>query len=221
MNKAKKKILVLIIIFLGIGLFAKIMILDNEDGLFSIAAGLDVPSKSYYFVIERIYKISETKNIGDKILGYLEGDKNKHLHNLYVKTLGIIGEYYSSTFLLKAYSKYQHDMNHRSTLSQIINSMGLIGNEDLVPLLETLLKDHDKLDVQVTKYSIARALYFITGKSYSYTNQSGERTQLHVTDELAKARRVIVNSKKRRRTLDEILTLDKLYRPPERGIKYR
>ena len=71
MNKAKTKILVLIIIFLGIGFIAKIMILDNEDVLFSIAAGLDVPSKSYYLVIERIYRISENENIGDKILSYL------------------------------------------------------------------------------------------------------------------------------------------------------
>ena len=216
MNKSKTKILVAIIIFLGIGLIAKIMILDNEDVLFSIAAGLDVPSKLYYFVIERIYKISENKNIGDKILSYLEENKNKHLHNLYIQTLGIIGEYYSASFLLKAYSKYQHNMNHRSTLSHIIDSMGLIGNEDLVPLLETLLKDHDELDVQVTKYSIARALYLITGKSYSYTNQSGERTQLHVTEELIKARRIIIDSKKRRRTLDEMIALEKLYRPPER-----
>jgi hypothetical protein len=84
--------------------------------------------------------------------------------------------------------------------------MGLIDNNDLVPFLETLLRDYDQLRVQATKYSIARSLYLITGNKFSY---------VRIIRELSEARNVILKSKGRKRTLQEMLLLDKLYRPPE------
>jgi hypothetical protein len=92
--------------------------------------------------------------------------------------------------------------------------MGQIGDEDFVPFLETLVRDYDKLRVQATKYSILRSLYLITGNRYSYFNSSGRKSELEVTEELIDARRVIMNSKGRKRSIQEMLVLEKLYRPP-------
>ena len=106
-------------------------------------------------------------------------------------------------------------MNRRSTVNRIIDAMGLIANDDLVVFLETLLRDYDKLRAQATKYSIVRSLYLITGEKYSYIDGSRRNTGLQVAEELIEARNVILNSKGRKRTLQEMLLLDKLYRPPE------
>ena len=144
MKKIQKAILLLIIVIFIISFVFKIVVFDNTDILFPLAAGLDIPSRLHYIVKERIYKISEKKNVGEQILKYLEEDKNKYLHNLYIQTIGIIGEHYSAVYLIKAYVRYQDDRNNEITVSRIIDSMGLIGNEDVVPLLETLLRNYDR-----------------------------------------------------------------------------
>ena len=146
---------------------------------------------------------------------YLEQNKNNHLHNLYIQVLGISGESSSAGVLIKVYSRCQNDVNRLSTVNRIIEAMGLIANDDLVVFLEILLRDYEKLRVQATKYSIARSLYLLTEQKYSYINDAGRNTKLQVTEELIEARNVILNSKGRKRTLQEMLLLDKLYRPPD------
>ena len=218
MNAIKRKryvIGLLAVVILSIGL--KFVFFDNLHILFLMAEGLDQPSRLYYVVQERIYKLDETKNIGKVILQNLEEDKNKHLHNLYIKTLGVVGEYYSASYLLKAYVSYQNDEQHANTVWYIINSIGMLGNKDVVPILETLLKNYDRHKMQVTRYSLVRSLYLITGERYDYINAAGEKTKIVLTNELKSARQVIVNSKGRKRTYEEIIILDKLYRPPIRN----
>ncbi len=211
----KRLLLIVAIVIASMGLICKIAIWDNPDVLFTVAGGLDVPSASYYIVTERIYQLAHKKNIGEKIKGWLEEGRNEHLHNIYIRTLGVIGEYYSLSALIKAYSKYQHNTSRRSTVICIIDSMGLLGNQDSVPLLETLLRDYDQLDVQASRYAIARALYLITGRRYSFVNRQEEHSKLHLTSELKEARKAIVESMGRKRTFEEMIVLDKIYRPPE------
>lgn len=130
-------------------------VLKNEKALFIIAEGLDKPSRLYNIVIKRIYHLSEKKALREKIKNYLEQDQNVHLHNLYIQTLGIGGASSSAAIFIKEYSRWQHDMNHLSKINRIVDAMGLITNDDLIPFLETLLQDHDKLKVQATKYSMS------------------------------------------------------------------
>jgi hypothetical protein len=222
MKKKNKKIIAFVLITLSIFTIGfKVFIFDNLNALFLIAEGFDQPSIWFYVAQERIYKIAERKDIGNVILKYLEDDKNRHLHNLYIKTLGIIGEYYSAAYLIKAYAKYQNKERYAVTVGYIIASMGMLGNNDVVQLLDTLLKNYDKHKMQVTRYSLARSLYLLTGKRYDYVNSSGENTKIHLTNELKNARKVIEESKGHRRTYDEMIVLDKLYRPPEKAVDYR
>lgn len=214
MQKKKKAIIIFTISLLFVGLIFTFSILKNINALFLISEGLDRPSKAYYILIERIYRLSSKKKAGDKIWGYVEGNKNAHLHNLYIQVLGITGAYIPTGSLIKLYSICQHDIDRRSTASKIIDAMGLLGNEDFVPFLETLLRDYDKLKVQATKYAIVRSLYLITGNRYTYLNDLAQKSKLQVTDELTEARNVIKITKGRSRTIQEMLVLDKLYRPP-------
>jgi len=210
----KFTILFLGVIF-GVGLFFKVAVLDNPKVLFRAAAGFDVPSYPYYFLMERIYKLySRGRDIGDYALQKLEEGQDENLETAYVKTLGIIGKSDSAAVLMKLYSKYQNNPKRQSTLSQIVESMGLIDNEDLVPLLERLLRNHSKLDVQVTRYAVGRALYLMTGRTYPYTESSSKDVIFPLTDQLREARRIVQDSHGRRRTFDEMVKLAKPYRPP-------
>ena len=209
-----KKWLILFVIIISICFAGKILILDNTDLLFTIAEGLEQPSKSYYLVMERIYKLSAKERLEEKINKYLEDDKNSHLHDRYIHTLGIIGGQKFPAILIKAYVQYQDDPDHILTVPRIIDSMGIVGVEDVVPILEKLLSNYDRHRVRVTRYAIVRALYLATGKAYEYTNSSGGRTKLELTNELEDARRVILESRNRDRTFEEMKSLDKVFRPP-------
>lgn len=214
MKKIQKRSLLLIVVLFSVGILLKIAILDNVGLLFTVAAGSDKPSMLYYFATERIYNISGEERVNEKILQDLEANKNKHFRDLYIHTLGVIGEYYSATYLLKTYVKYQDDKNHAIIVATVIDSMGMIGNEDLVPLLERLLSNYENHRMQVTSYAIARALYLITGKAYSYSDSSGEKINFNITNELKDARNVVKSSMGRKRTFSEMIILDKLYRAP-------
>lgn len=204
-------------VFVGVLIFSLLLtggyILNSSRVLFAIANGFDQPSKGYYFSTERIYKIL-SKSKCDEIVNFVSEGKNEYLHDLYIHSLGVTGCVDSSAYLLDLYVTVQHDRNKKSTCNNIVNSMGLSGNSDYVSFLEVLLKDHEKLSVQPSRYSIARALYLLTGKQYQLVSAMQSREELIVTEELAQARGVIESSQSRERTFEEMVTLDKLFRPP-------
>ena len=210
----KSVVLFLCLLFIsGLGFY--FFVIKNDKILFGIAEGLNNPSYLHNIVIKQIYNLPNDKKLNEKIRNYLEQCQNVHLHDLYIQFLGIRGDSSSAGILIKKYSKYQHDIDSFGKINRIIDAMGLISNDDLIPFLEKLLRDYEELGVQATKYSIARSLYLITGKKYSYIDYSDRNTELQITKELIEARDVIMDSKGRKRNLQEMLSLDKLYRPPK------
>ncbi len=210
----KNKLLVFAIAFLFVILAIGGYSLNNVRVLFAVANGLDQPSKSYYLATERIYKtLSQSKC--DEIVQFLSKGNNEHLHDLYIHSLGVTGCVDSSAYLLDLYVKVQHDRNKRSTCNNIVNSMGLSGNSDYVSFLEVLLKDYEKLSVQPSRYSIARALYLLTGKQYQFESAMQSREKFTVTKELAEANNIIASTHTKPRTFEEIVKLDKLFRSPD------
>lgn len=211
----KRIIIFVLILAVFFGVVLKLAVWDNTDLLCKIAEGFDEPSKPYYFVLERIYKLSDKEIYSKKITKYLSKDENRYLHDIYIRILGVLGDKESLFELEQIYIKYQQDQRYKATLYYVIKSMGLIGDKEIVPFLERLLKNHDELNVQISGSNIAVALYLITGRSdYYFTNSSGERQKLILTDNLTKAREVIVSSKGRDRNFDEMIILDNVYRSP-------
>ena len=173
--------------------------------LYTIASGLDVPSKPYYFIIERLFELPADS--GNRIL------QHDNIIDLYIHVTGIKGD--KNVDLLGYYATYQHDKNNIGRVYNVINSMGLISDNTYTILLESLLKDYNKLNVQVTKYTIARALYLITGKRYPYRESERDvYSGIPITNELYRARKIILDTHARRRTLKEMIELDKIFRPP-------
>jgi hypothetical protein len=184
--------------------------LNNAGVLFRVASGLDVPSRMYYFVTEQIYKLSCNNELNEKIKNELISGKNEYLHNLYIHYLGIVGDKESFEAFLKLYSKHQHNTNKSSTINSLIDSMGMSGDKKYTILLKRMLYEYNKLEVQSTKYSIARSIYLLTG-----LNKHPEvNYEIEITEELNKARNIIISSNERCRSMNEMIALDKLYRPP-------
>lgn len=210
----KKKTLIVAAIALFLVAAFKIAVFDNEDFIFAVVPAFNEPSIPFYFCLNRIYRISEKKNISNKLIGYLKENKNHDLRELYIRTLGAIGDEQALYELKKLYVKYQKNRAYRPTISYVIQSIGMIGNESNVPFLETLLNKHDELNVQLQESEIAFALYLVTGKNdYYFTTSFGTRQVLVLYPELEQAREVIIASKNRKRNYKEMLIMDKLYHP--------
>lgn len=197
------------------GFICNFFIFGNVKMMFTIAEGLDESSYFYKITMKQIYKQSSKKKVRESITDDLELNENIHLHNMYIKVLGINGEEAFTGILIKKYAQYQHNKNYRSTVNRIVDAIGLTNNYDMVPFLETLLNDYEKLNVQVTKYSILRSLYLLTGNQYSYRDDSGRQAKFQISEEIRTARELIEISRNRKRTIEEMLYLDKLYGPPE------
>lgn len=211
----KRKYIILVVVALFFIGSIKVIVFDNWKVMFVFLSFMDNPSKGYVFFQKRIYKIAAKTNLGNKILKELYEKESPNLRNIYIKTLGVIGERSASGYLIKCYSKYQNDEKHKDTVWYLIMSAGMIGNNDLVPLLETLLNNYHKHRITVTRYAIARSLYLITGRRYNYKDDYGEERKIILTNDLIMARKVIESSIGRKRTYNEMLILDRLYYSPD------
>jgi len=201
-------IAIILLIFLG-----KVFIYDNTKMLYIIAEGLNKPSYKYYKIMDRIYSLSNNKKEMNRIIEEIESGRNNHLHNLYVRTIGIVGEPngYGDFALAKLYTKYQNDGNKKSLVNKTIDSMGFVGNKSTVSIIERLLENYDKHNMVVAKYPIARALYLSAGNIDKVKEIGG--IDLLVTNELKAAREAIVASKGRYRNYNEMMCLANLNRP--------
>ena len=212
-NLRSKKILIPIISIILLFVGAKIFIYDNPKALYMIAEGLDEPSSSFYWVVERIYILSNNKSEINRIVNELESGENEYLHGLYIRTIGIVGEKgdFANYVLVKIYSKYQDNDQKKSVVSAVIDSMGFIANKSTVSILERLVENFGNHHMVVAKYPVVRALYLSTGDIHMVREKSS--MDFIETDELKTAREVLVRSNGRYRTIDEMLILANLNRP--------
>lgn len=211
----KRRFTILLVCFSSIFLIIiKVGVWDNPGVLCKVAEGFDDPSRPFYFVIERIYKISPAQKFDTKIIGYLKNNENLYLCDVYFRVLGVLGSTQSLYYLRDFYLKHQNEKDYRGTLFYAIRGMGLIGGQEVVPFLKTLHSNYKDSYMKIAESNIVSSLYLITGENkYWFTNSTGEKQKLYLTDELIKARDVIKRSRGRSRTFNEMLILDNIYRP--------
>ena len=102
-RKMNRKVVIAIIAILSFAILFKIAVFDNVNLLCQIAGGLNDPSTLYYFTIERIYKIAQKRDIRKHLIEDIITGKNGHLHYLYMRILGVIGENDAISCLMKIY----------------------------------------------------------------------------------------------------------------------
>jgi hypothetical protein len=224
MSKSKFKILLGFGIFVVLLSFASIFyffILGSPSLLFAISKKFDEPSTPYYMVIERIYKISKGESINDQLIEKLNQDKNPSMNDYYARILGVMGEDSALGDLVNIYYKYRNNKNYQKTIDYIVLSIGLIGDESAVAFLEEIKDESETQETLFAGSTLAVAIYLLSGNTDSeFRNMFGNRQTLKLTNNLIEARQIIVNSKNRKRNLNEMIVLDCLFRPPEGKWSY-
>lgn len=201
----KSKIIIFLLI---VCLSTMLTFLYNRISFLSfIAASTDTPSALHYLSIKKILKLSsKDEDVRKNIIEALKrGDKYRQSVN--IRLLGPIGGKGSIELLEELFHKYLNEPSYQGDIYCIVNSFGLIGDERMVPLLEKLLIDFDKNNFFLTKYSIVRSLFLITGKEYNYSGNKNSIEDSILTQKLKQARTVILNSKNRVRTYQEMVIL--------------
>ena len=138
-----KKILIVVSIALVFFIVIMVCILNSVDFLCMIAEGSNEPSSLHNFAIERIYKIAEKKEIGEKLIKNIKKNKKENLHTLYIRILGVIGEEATLPCLMEIYIKHQEETKSIKVYN-VIKSLGLLGKEEVVPFLERILNREEK-----------------------------------------------------------------------------
>lgn len=209
----KKRYLILVAVAIILPYhYAKYYILKNDKFLFYIAAHSDEPSDARYFALEQIYKNYARRGFSKELIYFLENTKNSSVTSCYIRVLGVVGKENAISFMKDTYQKYKGRRNFRSTTNYAIRSMGKLGNKTAIPFLEKLLNNED--EGYVLNATIACALYLLTGNvNFDYIDHHGIRQKLYLTERQIEARWVIVDSMGRKRTFEEMMKLEILYRP--------
>ena len=220
---AHKKKIIIVTILLLVAFSIKKATYDNADFLVHLAEGFDDPSFGYFFILERIYKIAETKRIEDKFAEKILKNEYCHLHDQYLRICGAIGKSNTTDFLIKIFDRNYIDRtqwenkNTWGILYQAIDSMGMTGNAEFVPYLELVLNEKLPYHPLISNYQVARSLYLITGERYKIESNDGSNNPVHISSEVEDARIAIKTSKNKRRNLKTMLVIDNFLRAP----KYR
>lgn len=187
----------------------------NVTFLLMLAGGSDIPSHTYYWALHRIYEQCHNPSVRSALVEDLVSGRNRHLVDTYISILGVIGNRDASSpivsELISAIDKKQY-----STILNSINSLGLIGNEKSETYLKTLCDHYDSYTLEVSQSTLSRAMYLISGNINDCQHSDINRrfNEFIISDELVHAREIIVSSRDRYRTTDEMISLDKLLRPP-------
>lgn len=207
-KKAKIASLIISVLFLFTILFAYYL-LNNEDFLLNLMISQNSKkAKSYAF--ERVLKISKKKDVVKLIVKNLEEGTNKKFNSYYILLLGVIGDDRALSTLYSLYVECQDNTNDPPCITKqyfSVTSLGLLGDENALKFLETILNNYDKHSTQVRRQIFARSLYFLTGKQYNYINDDGVERKFELWNSLIEAREVIEKSKNRVRTINEMMIL--------------
>ena len=220
---AHKKKIVFVAILLLVAFSIKKATYDNEDFLVHLAEGFDDPSFGYFFILERIYKIAETKRIEDKFAEKVLINENSHLHGQYLRICGVIGKSNTTDFLIKIFDRNYRDRtqwenkNTWGILYTAIDSMGMTGNAEFIPFLEAVLNEKVPYHPVISKFQVPRSLYLITGEKYKIESNDGSKNPVHISSEVEDARTAIKTSRNKRRNFKTMLVIDNFLRAP----KYR
>lgn len=211
-SKNMKRLGVVVFFFiLGVALI-KVFVWDNPIRLIQIAENFDEPSAPYYFILNDIYRKSGEKGFGENLIKSIAQNENPCLLKRYARIIGVMGEDGALDALEKACMIYFNNKNYEVTANYIVKSMGLIGRREAIPLLKELLENKEKV---VDESTIASALFMITGdKNTFFINSLGVRQQLIPSESQLQARKTIIGSQERKRTFDEMILLDRLFRRP-------
>ena len=189
-------------------LFIFYALYSNVYFLSSVACRHGNMSSTYEFLLERIYKIISSDEEGD-YLKYLDEADNKYFHTTWLRILSVSGVENMDKFVFNDISETDKNDYSSDLIYHYLISAGKSDSVISIPLLKSYL-DSDDSDGPSKMFS-AGSMYLLNGtlpsKSDDYYFVLSEKQYL--------AREAILNSRGRRRTYDEMITIDQPYRRTE------
>lgn len=211
--KHRKHIILSIIVFLVLIIFGGNYFLLNNFKFLSLGSAFFLNTSKYHqFFINRMYKLSENEDIEEQIIvNMANSDIDSYVLGNYIRIMGVIGGDRSEFYLIKIFGKHQNLQYADYVLFNTVLSMGLSGSKMSEELLDRFISTDMSTNQIVMQHLAASSLYLLTGEQYFFINNRGEKEKLYLTQDLHNARDIIVSSKGRKRTYDEMITLDKLF----------
>jgi hypothetical protein len=213
--KMKKKYVVFVIVILLFSV-SFVFIGNNKKFLFTIASGSNEPSFLRYWALEKIYKHHCKKDDINIIISEIDGFDDKILLlDCYTRVLGVAGDKDAFASLMMIYAKYQDNNKYKSTIFNAINSMSLLGDKRSLRLLNKLIKNYDEHDPLVPKTLLLSSVYLLLDdfEAERYKIFLEETHSLLISDKEEEARRLIHDSNNRKRTFEEMMFFEYLFRP--------
>ena len=213
-NFIKKPIIIISIVFLIFISLIKIFLFNNIDFLFFVAQECKRPSASYHYILKKIYEVAEKKEIGKILIDRIKNDQNISLHYHYIRVLGVTGNTNAIGILLIKYVDFlnqKEDNNPGYTLA-IVNSIGLVGDKTAATILKKSLEHYN---YKWLNPAIAGALFLITGNKYNFLDTSDKFHQFKPRKRSLNAYEIISKTRGKKRSLKEMIELDKIFHPPD------
>jgi hypothetical protein len=203
-----KKFLIILSIFFFALIFCGYFFLNNENLLFSVMLS-SKSAKIDRLAFERIVELSKKKDIVQELINNLENGVHRDLTSLYLLTLGIIGDSRALSTFSSLYISCQDKLDdpHCITIQTFsVVGLGLSGSSNYIKFLSKILENYEDHRTTVDIQTFVESIYLMSGEKYSYKN-NGEAREFVPWDSLIAARKVIVDSRGRNRTIEEMMIL--------------
>jgi hypothetical protein len=212
MLKKGKKIILIALIVASMSISLGYYVYNNTIFLLTVAWASDIPSQLNFWARDRIYQKCQDVRVVNSIVDDFKSNRLPYLNDIYILVLGVIGDKKASDYIVRELVA-AIDNNNYGTVAYCIDSLGLLGDANVHPLLIRLMDNYESYKLPLPKYVLFRSIYLISGNIDEYPNSNEKPSGFAPNDELVFARKIILSSNDRYRTLDEMHTLDKLLRP--------
>jgi hypothetical protein len=210
----KKRHLIYLVLSVLAGLAILCFLITNSSlkVQYALAGNVSTDSFLYQYAMERIIRIYSEEP--EKVTNLILKEYNLNDPYFYVDTvlLSIFADPPSTNALrtkIDNLTDFQDKIYSDSGYSLLIESIGIAMMKDREPFLVDLLSklNNSTRIASAINYTVARSLFFLTGKTYKYTNRKNSKSTVRLTDHILKTRDVLVNSMDRKRTVDEMILL--------------
>lgn len=214
MRKLAKVLLVTCMVICMLMVACYYYLSTNINFLMAVAGVTDVPSHLHSWVMKRIYVQCLDPSIRRGLLDDFVYERRKSLTTIYIDIFGVIGDVDAVGPIVEVLARSGNEKQY-ITFIHSVDSLGLIGDNGPELLLRSYCDKFSDYRLDIPSYSLSRAIYMISGDSYNCKESDIKHFGFVVTDVLIYARGIVVSSRGRYRTLEEMMALENYLRPPK------
>ena len=182
---------------------------EDVDFLLLQAGAAGRPSVQHNSFMDQVFLLAQKIDVAGLCEERLSQNKYPGLHELYLRTIAVIGDANGLASFVTYFSR-RAATNDTFGLFDVYSFLGVLGDGKAQAILEKQLNRNQANPV--LNFAIARSLFLLTGQRYRFVNPDGNLQEFYPTEAAIRARTIILASRGRKRTFEEMRTLDGLFR---------